>query len=121
MAVQKAPAVRVHVLFATVTGNAEEIARRIHAELAVNGLPQGVLCAVQDYAKSGLGTPAGAKDAFIFVASTTGDGDPPDTARPFMKFLRTKNAALLDNVLYAVLALGDTYVALRSAPHVGTD
>ena len=33
----------VDVLYASVTGNAEEIARRIHAELATHELPQGAL------------------------------------------------------------------------------
>lgn len=106
MTAQKAQT--VHVLFATVTGNAEEIARRIHSSLTANNFLAGTVCAVQDYKKTGLGSPEGSRNTYIIVASTTGDGDAPDTARPFMKFLRTKNPTLLQDVPYAVLALGDT-------------
>jgi len=63
---------------------------------------------VQDYTKTKLGSAAGKNDLFVFVASTTGDGDAPDTARPFMRFLRKKDPELLEGVLYTVLALGDT-------------
>lgn len=99
---------RVHVLFATVTGNAQEIARRIHSDLQAKSFPAGILCAVEDYAKTGLGTPEGSSNAFIFVAATTGDGDAPETSRAFMRFLRKKEPALLKDVPYTVLGLGDT-------------
>uniref|UniRef100_A0A673G2Y4 Methionine synthase reductase n=1 Tax=Sinocyclocheilus rhinocerous TaxID=307959 RepID=A0A673G2Y4_9TELE len=50
---------------------------------------------------------------FVFVVSTTGDGDPPDTAQKFVR--KIKNKSLPHNhffhLHYALLALGDTNYA----------
>jgi sulfite reductase (NADPH) flavoprotein alpha-component len=40
--------------------------------------------------------------------STHGDGDPPDDARGFIEFLASKRAPKLEQLAYAVLALGDS-------------
>lgn len=42
------------------------------------------------------------------VISTQGDGDPPDDARAFVEFLAGKRAPKLDDLKFAVLALGDS-------------
>lgn len=97
----------IHVLYGTVTGNAEEIARRIHSELLSRRLPQGRLLCLSDYTQLPCFTPAGRPALAIIVVSTTGDGDPPETIRPFMRLLRKKDRRL-EHLSYAVLALGDT-------------
>ncbi|MBS0396192.1 MAG: flavodoxin domain-containing protein, partial [Proteobacteria bacterium] len=42
------------------------------------------------------------------VASTHGDGEPPDDARAFVDFLGARRAPRLESLAYAVLALGDS-------------
>lgn len=101
----------VNVLYGTVTGNAEEIARNIHSLLPKKRLQQGLLRCLADYAE----IPAFMKPAEcsentynVIVVSTTGDGDPPDTIRPFMKLMRSKEKGRLTGLNFTVLALGDT-------------
>jgi sulfite reductase alpha subunit-like flavoprotein len=101
---------RVHVFFGTVTGNAEEIARRIAAELTARGVDAGTAVSLADFASAPAFTTGAPAATVVFVASTTGDGDPPDTIRPFMRFLRkcAKDRTALAHVRYAMLGLGDT-------------
>lgn len=100
----------VNVLYGTVTGNAEEIARRIFAELPDRNFSQGVLRCLSDYQQvSSFNLPESYPKAYnVIVVSTTGDGDPPETIRPFMRLLRKKDPALLKGLQYTVLGLGDT-------------
>lgn len=44
----------------------------------------------------------------IFVASNTGDGDPPDHSRKFWRYLRKVKEPIYTNTKIAVLGLGDT-------------
>ncbi len=48
--------------------------------------------------------------AIVIVVSTTGDGEPPDNARPFFRLLRKylNDSKTLKHVCYTVLGLGDT-------------
>ncbi|KAI0564449.1 Methionine synthase reductase MTRR [Gracilaria domingensis] len=100
----------VNVLYGTVTGNAEEIARRIHTQLPSTSAQQGLLRCLSDYADVPAFTkPAAHPHTYnIIVVSTTGDGDPPETIRPFMRLLRKKDPKKLEGLRYGVLALGDT-------------
>lgn len=100
----------VNVLFGSVTGNAEEIARRIHAELPQRSLRQGLVRCLADFADvPAFADPAAHPHVYnVIVVSTTGDGDPPETIRPFMRLLRSKDAARLAGLNFAVLGLGDT-------------
>lgn len=102
------PPPTTHVLFGTVTGNAEEIARRIHSELLTRSLPQGSLLCLADYAKLPCFQTPGQRSYAVIVVSTTGSGDPPETIRPFMRLLRKKDPQLLANLSFTVLGLGDT-------------
>jgi sulfite reductase alpha subunit-like flavoprotein len=102
----------VHVFYATQTGNAEEIARRIAADLpAAHGLP--ALC-LSKYSSSPAFAAAAADGAppavAVFVVATTGDGDVPDSVRPFSRYMRkaAKERALAGRLQYAILGLGDT-------------
>lgn len=100
----------VNVLYGTVTGNAEEIARRIHSELENTHFSQGLLRCLADYADiSDFTKPASVSNSYnVIVVSTTGDGDPPETIRPFMRLIRKKDPEKLKGLQYAVLGLGDT-------------
>lgn len=100
----------VNVLYGSVTGNAEEIARGIHSLLPEKGLRQGVIRCLSDHAH----VPAFVKPTEhshtynVIIVSTTGEGDPPDTIRPFMRLMRSKDKSRLQGLNYTVLALGDT-------------
>lgn len=100
----------VNVLYGSVTGNAEEIARNIHSLLPKKGLHQGVIRCLSDHAH----VPAFVKPTEhtntynIIVVSTDGEGDPPETLRPFMRLMRSKDKSRLQGLNYTLLALGDT-------------
>lgn len=93
----------VTVLFASQTGNAQKLAQNIGAELQTQGLE----VEVASMAKFKPNNLKKVEDVLI-VASTNGEGEPPDNALGFHEFLYSKRAPKLDHVRVAVLALGDT-------------
>ena len=101
----------VLVGFGSATGNSEFIAKRIHAELQEKHGLKGVrLFALNDWKK--LSDPTFEEyQAGIFVCATTGNGDAPENAEKFWRFLkrRTQPKTLLSKGMhFAVLGLGDT-------------
>lgn len=91
------------ILYASQTGNAKGVATKIKAAAEA----QGVAVQLQDIAS--YKTNALAKEKFlIIVTSTYGEGEPPESAVSFHKFLFGKKAPKLPELQYAVLGLGDT-------------
>jgi sulfite reductase (NADPH) flavoprotein alpha-component len=88
------------VAYASQTGSAEYLARNSAALLETAGLSVR-LCEIADLDLAAL---AGT-ERILFVASTFGEGDPPDSAAPFLRHMA--GPASLAAVHYAVLALGD--------------
>jgi sulfite reductase (NADPH) flavoprotein alpha-component len=89
------------VAYASQTGNAEFLAQRSAALLATGGLSARAACiSTLDAAVLGRAT------RVLFIASTYGEGDAPDTAAPFAGRLMGAGADLA-HLHYAVLALGD--------------
>lgn len=114
------------ILYGSATGNAEGIAKDLAEMLTQNDnakLPSpfdSVVCKELDqFKKVGVGKtwnspPAsgeGRRHGLIVVSSTTGNGDPPENANRFTRFIK-KQAAVkaqdFQHVTYAVLGLGDT-------------
>src|SRR5690554_2419285 len=91
------------VLFGSQTGNAEELAQR----LAARALDRGVSAKAIDMADY---KPRQLKNEqyLAVLASTHGEGDPPDNALDLHEFLHGKKAPKLDGLRYSVLSLGDS-------------
>ena len=98
---EDAAAASILVVHASQTGIAEDLAHRT-AELLIAG---GRDASVVDIASIDAARLA-AQQTALFVASTTGEGDPPDSAGRFASREMAEPAALSD-LQYAVLALGD--------------
>src|ERR1700733_713234 len=97
-----APKIRVNVYFGTETGNSEAVAKQTAKFLQSRGLES------QAVNLSKISSSALANEAYVLiVASTFGDGDPPDSAKTFYAELHAPNHPHLPQLQYSVLALGD--------------
>ncbi|MFH9746866.1 molybdopterin-dependent oxidoreductase [Streptomyces anulatus] len=93
----------VVVLWASQTGNAEEVAATAARTLAAEGY-RTTLLGMDDGAPDALPSPAD----LLVVTSTFGDGDAPDNGSGFWESLNAPGTPRLEGVRYAVLALGDS-------------
>lgn len=93
------------ILYASQTGNALDAADRIGREAARRHFRPRV-CSVSCYNPAQLPT----EDVVIFVASTAGQGDPPDSMKSFWQYLLRKilGETWLQGLHYAVFGLGDS-------------
>ncbi|MFD0959770.1 assimilatory sulfite reductase (NADPH) flavoprotein subunit [Paenibacillus chungangensis] len=91
------------ILFGSQTGNSQRLAGKLADKLKGLGIAV-TLSAMNAYKTNGLKK---ATHLFI-VASTHGEGDPPDNALTFHEFLYSKRAPKLTELQYAVLSLGDS-------------
>lgn len=93
------------ILFASETGNAQDVAEGIGREASFYGLQPRVM-SMDSYPVQELPN----EHLVIFAASTTGQGDPPKSMKTFWKFLLRRNLPLdsLSRVAFAVFGLGDS-------------
>lgn len=91
------------VLYGSQTGTAQGLAEKLAADLAQNG----VEVQISSLAKFKTNNLKKVSNLFL-VVSTHGEGEPPDNAIQFYEFLHGKRAPKLDQLNYAVLALGDS-------------
>jgi NADPH-dependent sulfite reductase flavoprotein alpha-component len=89
------------VLWASQTGNAEQLAARLVDQLGAAGLAAG-LVKMDDCVPSDLA----ARDVLV-VTSTFGDGEPPDNGADFWHRLQAPDAPALHGLRFAVLGIGD--------------
>ncbi len=104
-----AGAAPVLVAFASQTGFAEELARRTAGLLHAGAVPVR-LTGLDGVAPAAL---AQARRA-LFLVSTTGEGDAPDSAAAFVRKVMGGTTGL-DGLEYGLLALGDTSYAAYCA------
>jgi sulfite reductase (NADPH) flavoprotein alpha-component len=97
------PSARLAIVYGSQTGNGKRIAERLARNAEAAGLATRVYASgaypLKDLAKERL---------LVTVVSTHGDGDPPDDARGFIEFLASRRAPRLEQLSFAVLALGDS-------------
>jgi sulfite reductase (NADPH) flavoprotein alpha-component len=91
------------ILFGSQTGNAEALAKRAANEARKLGFAPAVHD-LAGYAVDGLPS----ERRLLVITSTYGDGDPPDSAKPFWERIRNGTAPTVSDLRYAVLALGDS-------------
>ncbi|KAF3443896.1 hypothetical protein FNV43_RR13586 [Rhamnella rubrinervis] len=93
------------VLYATQTGNALDAAEQVGGEAGRRGCAVKLL-SLDEYDASCLPR----EGAVVFVVSTTGQGDAPDSMKGFWRYLLQRNLGQhwLDGVHYAVFGLGDS-------------
>jgi sulfite reductase (NADPH) flavoprotein alpha-component len=96
-------AIALTILYASETGNAAELARRVEARAQGLGL-KAVASDLASYKQRNL------KDErlILLISSTHGEGEPPEPAAGFFEFLAGRKAPKLDGARFAVLGLGDT-------------
>ncbi|MEV0481345.1 bifunctional nitrate reductase/sulfite reductase flavoprotein subunit alpha [Streptomyces sp. NPDC050508] len=94
---------QIVVLWASQTGNAEELAAATAERLGSAG-HRATLVGMD---QADVGTLPGDAD-LLFITSTFGDGDAPDNGSGFWDTLADEQAPRLDGVRFAVLALGDS-------------
>ena len=97
---QRAPIV---VVWASQTGNAEELAADVAARLDEAGLPVA-LRSMDDFCVADLSSTR----ELLVITSTTGGGEPPDNGAALWRALTSDSAEKFTDTRYAVLALGDS-------------
>ena len=91
------------VLYASQTGNAKGVANQVEQSASAAGI-NVKLINISDYKPKALKN----ESHILIIASTNGEGEPPDDAIEFHEFLLGKKAPKLPNLNYSVLALGDS-------------
>lgn len=85
------------VVYATQTGSAQQVAQQVSSCLAISEVLDIATLKPNQLTKYAL---------VIFVVSTHGEGEPPDSATQFTKLIKQKNAKRLDALKFAVIGLG---------------
>ena len=93
----------ITILYASQTGNAASLAKKYSEDLKQVGF-EVTLSSMSEFKTNTLKK----INTLLVIASTHGEGDPPDNAISFYNFLNSKRVPRLDHVKYAVLSLGDS-------------
>ncbi|WP_371186797.1 assimilatory sulfite reductase (NADPH) flavoprotein subunit [Thalassotalea maritima] len=91
------------ILYGSQTGNAKAIGQQVFAAAQQLGLTV-TLTNMTEFKPKSLKS----ESYVLIVVSTHGEGEPPDDAMALHEYLFSKRAAKLNDLSYAVLALGDS-------------
>ncbi|MEX0988268.1 MAG: assimilatory sulfite reductase (NADPH) flavoprotein subunit [Bacteroidales bacterium] len=94
---------KLKILYGSRTGNSKGVASEAHRFATSLGITSE-LADMNDYNKKNLKK----EKNLLIVVSTDGEGDPPLPAEELYNFLMSNKAPSLENLQYAVLALGDS-------------
>ncbi|MFI3245987.1 MAG: assimilatory sulfite reductase (NADPH) flavoprotein subunit [Ferrimonas sp.] len=98
-----AAALQLTILYGSQTGNSRQLAEQVAATAEQQGR------AVQLHSMHTFKTKQLAQtQQLLLIVSTHGEGDPPDEAIAFHKYLFSKRVPQLPELQYSVLALGDS-------------
>lgn len=97
------PSLKIAVLYASQSGTAEGLARKVAKELKSKGHIAS-LASLEGYTPAALLSERYA----VIIASTYGEGDAPDAVQPFYEQLCLEHFPCCENLSYTVLALGDS-------------
>ena len=103
-AVSKKASLKLHVLYASQSGTGEGLARKLAKEFKAKG-HVAELAALETFPPPALAQ----QEHAIIIASTYGEGDPPDAVKGFFDQLQAEGAPRMEKLSYAVLALGDKH------------
>lgn len=95
---------RIAVLYASQSGTAEGLARKLGKELKAAGYTPAISTLV-GYTPAALA----AETCALILVSTYGDGDAPDGVQPFYEQLCLEHFPRMEKLSYAVFALGDRH------------
>jgi len=104
VAAETKSSLRIAILYASQSGTAEGLARKLAKELKAQG-HQPAVSTLVGYSPAAL---AAEKFALIF-ASTYGDGEAPDGVQPFYEELCLEHFPRFEKLSYSVFALGDRH------------
>ncbi|KAL3640443.1 multidrug-resistance type transporter [Castilleja foliolosa] len=101
--VEEKPDKQLLILYASQTGNSVDAAERLGREAERRGCPSVCVLPINEFQPSDLPS----QEVVIFVVSTTGQGENPDSMKGFWRFLLQKNLTRewLEGVNYAVFGL----------------
>lgn len=92
----------IAVLYASQSGTGEGLARKVMKELKAKGHAV-TLASLDTFTPGALAK----EEHAIIIASTYGEGEPPESVRPFYDQLCLESAPRMEKLSYTVLALGD--------------
>ena len=95
---------RIAILYASQSGTAEGLARKLARELKTQGHTAAVATLV-GYTPAALA----AETYALILASTYGDGDAPEGVQPFYEQLCLEHFPRMEKLHYSVFALGDRH------------
>ncbi len=95
-------ALKLTVLYGSHTGRSEGLAKKLKGLLAQKSIAADVF-PMDDYNTKQLEQ----EQNLLVIVSTHGEGEPPEMAEDFHRFITGKRAPKLPNLNYSVLALGD--------------
>ena len=99
---QKEPTANLTILYGTETGHSQSLANK----LAEKATFKNIKATVSDMYEFNYKKLKEEENVAIII-STHGEGEPPDMAEDFYKYLTGKRAPKLENLSFSVLALGD--------------
>ncbi|VAH18365.1 unnamed protein product [Triticum turgidum subsp. durum] len=110
---------RLVILYASQTGNAIDAAERVGREAEHGGCPAVEVLSTDSFNPSCLPD----ERFMIFIVSTMGQGDPPDSMKNFWKYLLRNHlgARWLKGLHYAVFGLGDKSYREYNFPAIKLD
>jgi sulfite reductase (NADPH) flavoprotein alpha-component len=104
VAIEAKASLRIAILYASQSGTAEGLARKLAKELKAQG-HQPAVSTLIGYSPAALA----AEKCALILASTYGDGEAPDGVQPFYEELCLEHFPRFEGLSYSVFALGDSH------------